>query len=141
MTICRWRPWFCKANPWHRRGAGKNGIRAGIAAVTARLQTGRLKIAPTCPNLLAEAKLYRYPTADEGRSPTENPVDENNHALAALRYLISRLDARYLAKFQKKSGSDIPPEEYDPQETAEAVHGVKPYKSIDFNDPKLWHPL
>jgi hypothetical protein len=74
--------------------------------------------------------------------PPRHPVvDENNHALAALRYLISRLDARYLAKYQKRSGTDLPPEEHDPQETAEAVHGVKPYKSIDFNDPNLWHPL
>ena len=40
---------------------GKNSICPGIAAVTARIQTGRLKIlAGKCPNLLAEALLYRY---------------------------------------------------------------------------------
>jgi len=41
--------------------AGKNALRQGIAAVTARLQSGRLKVVPdACPNLLAEAQLYRY---------------------------------------------------------------------------------
>ena len=45
---------------------GDNDIRAGIAAVTARLRTGRLKVlGAACPNLLAEARLYRYPTAAE----------------------------------------------------------------------------
>ena len=42
-----------------------------------------------CPNLVREARLYRY---DEDGS--ESPVDEENHALAALRYLIARLDER-----------------------------------------------
>ena len=42
--------------------AGLNNIRLGIAAVTSRLRTGRLRIdAARCPNLLAEAKAYRYP--------------------------------------------------------------------------------
>jgi hypothetical protein len=62
---------------------GASDIRAGIAAVHARLQTGRLKVVgDACPNLLAEARLYRYPTALDGRPQTENPVDEHNHALA-----------------------------------------------------------
>jgi hypothetical protein len=73
---------------------GHNDIRAGIAAVRARLETGRLRVVgPACPNLLAEARLYRYPPSQAGQTETEIPVDENNHALAALRYLISRIDA------------------------------------------------
>ena len=48
-----------------------NDIRLGIAAVAARLRTGRLKVhGPACPQLLAEARLYRYPTATE-RAPIE----------------------------------------------------------------------
>jgi hypothetical protein len=71
---------------------GYNDIRAGIAAVRSRLETGRLRIVgPACPNLLAEARLYRYPAAQAGQPETEVPLDENNHALAALRYLVSRL--------------------------------------------------
>jgi hypothetical protein len=41
-----------------------------------------------------EAGLYRYGDAGEA------PVDEHNHALSALRYLISRLDARKMARLR-----------------------------------------
>lgn len=76
--------------------AGLNELRSGIAAVNARLLTGRLKIiAGRCPQLLREAQLYRYPSAAEGG---EKPIDANNHALAALRYLIARIDAHFLAR-------------------------------------------
>ena len=51
---------------------GNNDIRAGIAAVTARLQTGRLKVCELgCPNLIAESKLYRYHPPDEMGKTTE----------------------------------------------------------------------
>jgi hypothetical protein len=70
--------------------AGRNDIRAGIAAVTARLRDGRLRVLRSgCPNLFAEARLYRYP--DDGERCREEPIDADNHALAALRYLVSRL--------------------------------------------------
>ncbi|MHB1424903.1 MAG: terminase large subunit domain-containing protein [Gemmataceae bacterium] len=83
---------------------GVNDIRAGIAAVTARLRTGRLKVRrDACPKLLSEARLYRYPTAAERVLSGENPVDEHNHALAALRYLISRLDAHFIARMRNPS--------------------------------------
>jgi hypothetical protein len=73
--------------------AGKNALRQGIAAVTARLQSGRLKVMPgACPNLLAEAQLCRY-SDDATDKRAETPVDDNNHALAALRYLVTKLDA------------------------------------------------
>ncbi len=50
-----------------------------------------------CPNLLYEAGLYRYDDATNGRS-SETPLSESNHALDALRYLITRLDQRRMAK-------------------------------------------
>jgi hypothetical protein len=61
---------------------GKNALRLGIATVTARLQSGRLKVLPgCCPNLLAEAELYRY--SDEAADKrAETPIDDHNHALA-----------------------------------------------------------
>jgi hypothetical protein len=80
-----------------------NEIRPGIAAVHARLQTGRLRVvAQNCPNLMAEAQLYRYPSKGEGRSESEVPVDEHNHALSALRYLIAQIDHDFMAKLRKK---------------------------------------
>lgn len=85
---------------------GNNDIQAGIAAVTARLRTGRLRIYRAgCPNLLAEARLYRYPTARDGTPAGEVPVDDHNHALAALRYLISRVDEGFLARFRQRPAS------------------------------------
>jgi hypothetical protein len=71
--------------------AGKNSIRSGIGLVTARLRSGRLRVlAPACPHLLEEARLYRYQSEDEGS--TEEPQDRYNHALDALRYLVSRIE-------------------------------------------------
>lgn len=68
---------------------GSNAIRPGIAAVSARVENGTLKIVRgSCPHLLAEAQLYRYEEGGKG----ESPEDEHNHALAALRYLVSGLD-------------------------------------------------
>jgi hypothetical protein len=88
---------------------GQNDIRLGIAAVSARLQSGRLKVlAGRCPQLLAEACLYRYPTDREGRTSDEVPVDAHNHALGALRYLVSRLDARHLARLRHGSHEEAP---------------------------------
>src|SRR5207237_569807 len=82
---------------------GENDIRLGIAAVSARLRTGRLKVLRgACVNLLAEARLYRYPTPGERALRGENPVDEYNHALDALRYLVSRLDAHLLARLRTR---------------------------------------
>jgi hypothetical protein len=95
---------------------GDNDIRLGIAAVTARLRTGRLKVLRSrCPNLLAEAKLYRYPTAAERKHHGEDPIDAHNHALAALRYLIAKLDARFVARL-RRSGP-IPTESGAPMKT------------------------
>jgi hypothetical protein len=78
--------------------AGSNTLRPGIAAVSARLENGTLKVlAGCCPNLLAEAGLYRYAdSAQEGRA--EVPVDAHNHALAALRYLVAGLDSGRMAR-------------------------------------------
>ncbi len=70
---------------------GDNAIRRGISLVTARIRTSRLKISPSCVNLIAESRLYRYPTPAEREQLGENPIDAHNHALAALRYLVSRL--------------------------------------------------
>jgi hypothetical protein len=85
---------------------GNNALRPGIGAVTARIESGRLKIvAGRCPNLLAEAELYRYGTGGGDRR-AEQPVDESNHALAALRYLVSRLDNRH---FELEAGTDAKP--------------------------------
>ena len=76
---------------------GPNAIRPGIAAVHGRLERGRLKVVrEACPNLVHEAARYRY---DPDTDPhDENPLDRDNHALAALRYLVAGLDRGRVAR-------------------------------------------
>jgi hypothetical protein len=129
----------CKAAGW-KVGRGLNAIRPGIAAVTARLRTGRLKVVrPACPNLVAEAQLYRYPTPAERSVQGEDPIDDHNHALGALRYLISRIDHKFLAKLRRRpdaEGAEQPaaPEKAPPP--APAPRRYNPYR-----DENLWTPL
>ncbi len=104
---------------------GNNTRRPGLAAVTARLQNGTLRVVEgCCPNLLAEAGLYR-------NGEEEEPIKEHDHALDALRYLISRLDARRMAR----GTSTIPTSEADkPRSLIE--------RSLpDWNDKRYWTPL
>jgi hypothetical protein len=124
---------------------GDNDIRLGIAAVTARLRTGRLKVLSTqCWNLVAESKLYRYPTAQERPGQRfENPVDDHNHALGALRYLISRIDHKFIARLRKQTPTDGAPEveavdatALDRSETYAALHGARPWLRLD--NEALW---
>ena len=110
---------------------GNNAVRPGIAAVTARLEDGRLRVvAGCCPNLLAEAQLYRY--AEKGGA--ETPEAEHNHALDALRYLIATLDARHLAR-PRRPATDAATEGDTPKPAARPKKG-EPWHS--FNNPALW---
>jgi hypothetical protein len=102
---------------------GFNEIRLGIAAVSARLRGGRLRVVRgRCPRLVKEATLYRYPTEDERAIVGEKPVDAHNHALGALRYLIARLDHTFIARLRKKGparegpAADVPPTDGDDED-------------------------
>ncbi len=74
-------------------------------------------------------------------------MDDNNHALGALRYLISRLDARFMARFRKKAGAyDGPLEDYQQEEIqartqeARARTGSKErWNTLD--NPAVWDTL
>jgi len=112
---------------------GTNAVRAGIAAVTARLQTGTLRVvAGACPNLLAEAQLYRYDDSREARG--EAPLDEHNHALDALRYLINTMDRRRLAGMRPQ-----PPDAPATPDVAPAKPKQKPWLRLD--NEALWTRL
>jgi hypothetical protein len=64
----------------------------GIAAVNARIREGRLKVFRGCVNLIREAGTYRWATPEERRIVGEEPIDENNHACSALRYMVQGRD-------------------------------------------------
>jgi len=72
----------------------KNSIMTGVDAVNARINTGRLLISNRCKSLQQEHGSYVY--EKEG----EKPIDLDNHACDALRYLIMGIDWRKLAIHQ-----------------------------------------
>jgi hypothetical protein len=115
---------------------GINDLRAGIMAVTARLESGRLRVLEgACPNLLYEAALYRY-GGESGEGGSESPLDEHNHALAALRYLVSRLDEGRLGR-----GARRPP---PPPESGDAPAPPQPPRQpgwLRWDDERLWTRL
>jgi phage terminase large subunit len=81
----------------HAVRAGYNDIMLGIDAVSARLLSNRLKISPLCRALIAESDMYAYPEKDD-EVYGEKPVDQFNHALDALRYLVMGIDRRKMAR-------------------------------------------
>jgi hypothetical protein len=66
-------------------------IETGILMVQSRLKQGYLKIYKNCTNLIEEAKYYQRKSLKDGNY-SEQPVDKNNHAMDAFRYLISGMD-------------------------------------------------
>jgi hypothetical protein len=78
----------------HLRAKGAGGekrtpILHGIDLVTERIRTGRLKVVRSaCMPLIREAGMYRY----DPEKRSDNPVDDDNHAMDAMRYLIVGLD-------------------------------------------------
>ena len=63
---------------------GKGSVAAGIQKIRELLLSGRLLVNAKCLNLISEFESYSY--EDDKR---ETPIDDNNHALSALRYVIS----------------------------------------------------
>ena len=70
--------------------------------------------------MLREAGLYRY---EDGERTSETPVDADNHALAALRYLITTIDVGRMSRIR-----DEPPDENE-------------HRGMDADDERLWRPM
>lgn len=105
---------------------GRNERRGGLAAVAARLESERLHVLRgRCPQLLAEARLYRYGETPQERQG-EEPLREHNHALDALCYLVYRLD---LGRRSLPRG----------QATPAAPPPRRPWLRLD--NEALWRPL
>ncbi len=81
----------------HKVKKATKNIKVGIDAVNARIYQGKLKILVNhCPAIVSEAASYSY-TDDEDDPGNDTPIDENNHAMDALRYLIMGIDGRKAA--------------------------------------------
>ena len=63
---------------------GKDSVASGIQKIRELLLAHKLKINSKCVNLISEFEIYSY---DENNS--EKPIKANDHALDALRYVIS----------------------------------------------------
>ena len=76
----------------------------------ARIERGKLKVLRSkCLNLLSEGRMYAY----HPERPGENPIAEYNHAMDALRYLVSRISRGFIASFLGKHRSGQPTEPGD----------------------------
>ena len=81
------------------RGAGgekRSPILHGIDLVSARIASGRLRVIRNEGTkwLIREAAMYSY----DPEKTSENPIDSDNHAMDALRYLIVGLDRGKVAE-------------------------------------------
>jgi len=115
---------------------GINDLRLGIAAVSARVEHGRLRILQgRCPNLITEAGMYRWGESEDRRA--EVPVDEHNHALAALRYMVAAFDKHKLGRRQ-----GAPPQVEEPTKTPEELAAdaeARRYGAmLESDDPRIW---
>ncbi len=67
---------------------GKDSIQSGIDKMRELFKSNRLFIHSSCINLIAELETYSYADKSPYRNATENPIDEYNHAIDALRYVV-----------------------------------------------------
>jgi PBSX family phage terminase large subunit len=68
---------------------GKDSIKHGIDKMRDLFLSNRLFIHTSCLDLIAELESYSYPEPRTFHNLNENPLDENNHAIDALRYVLS----------------------------------------------------
>ncbi len=67
---------------------GKDSIKAGIEAIQGLIIQGRFLINKNCVNTIAEIESYHYPDKQDNKNESEIPVDEDNHAMDAIRYAL-----------------------------------------------------
>jgi len=68
---------------------GKDSVEAGIKKIKELLISRRLMINKQCVNLIAEFEMYSYDDKDGEVNKKEKPIKANDHALDALRYVVS----------------------------------------------------
>jgi len=70
---------------------GKDSIENGIKKVKELLLSGRLSVNARCINLISEFEMYSYDDEGSDRNLKEKPIKANDHALDALRYVVSMM--------------------------------------------------
>jgi hypothetical protein len=105
---------------------GSQPLQTGIALVSDRIRTGRLKVRGSLGHTIDEAGKYRYPPD----KPGEAPIDKDNHLLAALRYMVVGVD-------RGRSVADAPPPESD---EARAAREAIETKAREEAEAAYYHP-
>jgi phage terminase large subunit len=95
---------------------GKDSIKSGINTVRALFKSNRLHIHKSCQNLISELETYSYPEKRPNSNEPEVPIKENDHALDALRYVLSNyqgagelsdIEKYLLAQHQSNRGTNF----------------------------------
>ncbi len=94
--------WFCDHEPENTMKLKKGGFRVkkakkailpGIDVVNTRFYSKTIKIIKNrCPLLEAEGEMYVYEPNRDDEIIGDKPIDKDNHAMDALRYLVMGLD-------------------------------------------------
>src|SRR3990167_1357292 len=71
---------------------GKGSVESGINIVKGLFKQNRLHIHKGCSNLISELETYSYPEKKPNHNEPEAPIKENDHALDALRYVLSSME-------------------------------------------------
>lgn len=84
---------------------GKGSIVTGINRVKELFKANRIKINANCTNLIFELETYSYPDKKDSRNEEEVPIDENNHAVDALRYALTMHRSGQAKAYQYRPGN------------------------------------
>lgn len=68
---------------------GADSIQSGIDRIRELFKQNKLFIHSSCVNLISELETYSYADKSPYRNANENPIDEFNHAIDALRYVVN----------------------------------------------------
>ncbi len=72
-------------------------VQLQIDAINNRIYSDRVIVSDACRALKSEAQFWRYPEKDD-ETAGEKPVDGNDHACEAFRYLVGNLDRHTLGQ-------------------------------------------
>lgn len=84
---------------------GKGSIENGINKVKELFKAGRLHVHKRCLNTILELETYSYPDKKDGHNENEVPIDENNHMMDAISYVI-RMQS--IEGDQRRAGTYVP---------------------------------
>lgn len=68
---------------------GRDSIKNGVDKVRELLKSVQLHVHKSCVNIISEFETYSYPDSKDGKHDSENPMDEDNHAMDAIRYVVT----------------------------------------------------